>query len=231
MSTLTTALTESIHAMQHARNVANLSILGNVIVTNAVSRFAVTSTEVQKFGDAEVFRLQRTEKCRIWAHEGPNFHVVAMLILADYWSACRTILESVQETGKTCAASREVMGWTAGPNGDDLKYLLAQLVVEERIVRDQPDAPRRAVDTEYVASAMGQRDKWIHDRRTQGDTNQTVIEELARIFVGRGWDHVTSAGGIRDAVKRWILQGGGNPLPAKQKRGGRPENPTVKTAQ
>lgn len=75
-------------------------------------------------------------------------------------------------------------------------------------------------DADYIASAMGQRDKWIYEKIKNGATNPQVIADLKKIFADRNWVWVSTSNSVSEAVKRWIDDGLGEPLP--KRKGGRP---------
>lgn len=70
------------------------------------------------------------------------------------------------------------------------------------------------------------RDRWIYERRKAGRENYQIIEELGKIFAKHDWGPITTAEGVRLAVKNYCLRTGAEPLP--RSKGGRPRKKTPK---
>ncbi len=79
---------------------------------------------------------------------------------------------------------------------------------------------------EWLDSPIGQRDKWIYEKRKKGVKNQQVIEELEKVFAKKMWSPIATTQGIRDSVSRYRYFTGEPELP--NRKGGRPLKKTAK---
>jgi hypothetical protein len=112
------------------------------------------------------------------------------------------------------------------PLGDPHKPCIAQEALTEETLPD--DLTPQQI--KYVQSLMGQRDHFVYEKRKDGMQNPQVIAELWEIFSVNGWEPLTVAQSIRNAVKRWCINTGASPL--EKVGAGRPKakNPQAKNA-